>query len=221
MGAVLCECCKNDMLQRAQPFCPLCKNSFAKLPENVKHNRGDPLKSWHCPHCDLPFLGLWCLGWREGALEKLVEEYKYQSVRAMGDTLAELYDAVLPKDLQKVTIVPLPTISRHVRERGFDHTLTLAKKLARRRGYRCQTLLTRATNTVQVGAKVATRKAQASHTYTFSGKINSNQNYLLLDDVWTTGSTMLSAAKVLQDAGAKNLYGIVLAVSKPTNNPTN
>lgn len=217
LGSVLCECCKNDMLQDFRPFCPLCKNPFTKPAENVKNNRGisqDDPKSQQCSHCDLPLDGLWCFGWREGALEKLVEEYKYQSVRAMGDTLVTLYDAILPRKLTDVTIIPLPTIGRHIRERGFDHTLTLAKKLARLRGYQCKPILSRTNDTVQVGSKISERKTQASKAYCLAGDIDPKQKYLLLDDVWTTGSTMLAAAKILKDAGATKIYGAVLAVSK-------
>lgn len=207
------------MIEHSQSFCPICKKPFAKLSENVTHNRGNSLKApLHCPNCETPFRGLWCFSWREDPLEKLVEEYKYQSVRAMSNILVELYDFILPKELQDIIIVPLPTIGRHIRERGFDHTLVLAKKLARRRKCQYQTLLTRKTDTVQVGAKIAERKSQASKTYALSSKINPSKTYLLLDDVWTTGSTMHSAAKILQNAGAQNIYGVVLAVSKPATN---
>ncbi len=165
----------------------------------------------------MPFEGLWCVGWREGALEKLVEEYKYQSVRAMGPVLVELLDAAIPKkfgEKERIIVVPLPTIGKHVRERGLDHTLKIAKDLARKRGWECQRILARAMDTVQVGTKAAERKEQAEKAYEVQGRIDKSCKYLLLDDVWTTGASMLAAAKVMQEAGVEQLYGAVLAVSK-------
>ncbi len=257
LGAVLCKCCKKNLLAQKQPLCPICKQIVAKPAKKVKNmtngqfvvaasvqkttkdrqniqniqsgtdfshisdqaelNFASAIRS--CPDCETPFLGLWSFGWREDVLEKLVEEYKYQSVRAMSEVLVELYDEILPANLRDIVVVPLPTIGRHVRERGFDHTLTLAKKLARRRGWRCEQFLGRAVDTVQVGAKVADRKAQASKAYVVRGKVDPWQHYLLLDDVWTTGSTMLAAEQVLRAAGAETISGVVLAVSRSKTAP--
>ncbi len=206
-----------------------------------------------CPECETGFSGIFAFGWREGALEKLVEEYKYQSVRAMGEELVGLYDLILPElgtmdeddgsgakrvatnEARKarvkrevvtsedgkvgvereVVVVPLPTIGKHIRERGFDHTLTLARKLAKKRGWKCERILTREVDTVQVGAKVAERKTQAQKAYGIKGKVDPEKVYLLLDDVWTTGATMEAAEKILREAGAKKIYAAVIAVSRP------
>lgn len=189
-------------------ICPVCKEEFAKTAE-----KGENI--WKHEECEMSFKGLWTFGWREGTLKKLVEEYKYQSVRAMGEVLVELYDEILPKELEDITIVPLPTIGRHVRERGFDHTLTLAKGVAKRRGWRFEQILGRAADTVQVGAKAADRETQAEKAYEVVGEVEAKKKYLLLDDVWTTGATMLSAEKVLREAGAEEVYAVVLAVSRP------
>ncbi len=215
LGSVLCECCKKYMLEQFQPICPICKKSFAKSSEKVITKAKSQANFKVCPDCEMPFAGLWAFGWREGTLEKLVEQYKYQSVRAMGVELAELLDYAIPASFAgtDIVVVPLPTIGRHVRERGLDHTLLLAKKLAWRRGWQCQQLLGRAMDTVQVGAKVSERAAQAQKAYMLRGKIDPSLRYLLLDDVWTTGSTMLAAAKVLHAAGAKQIYGAVVAIS--------
>ena len=38
-----------------------------------------------------------------------------------------------------------------------------------------------------------------------------DSNVVLFDDVWTTGSTLKEAAKVLKQAGAKNVWGLTLS----------
>ena len=253
LGAVLCECCKNNIKTMNLAICPLCKRSVAmkagKCLDCCEGGDGVSIvgdgvgKEWMCSDCEVPLLRLGVVGWREGALAKLIKDFKYKSVRAAGEVLAELLDLRIPEnfvDLRggeigvksddnmmngcgitdglgrrvEVVVVPLPTIGRHVRERGLDHTAILAKKLARKRGWKYERILGRATDMVQVGTKAAERKVQAEKAYMVVGGVEAEKIYLLVDDVWTTGATMLAAEKVLRDAGAKKIAGVVLATGR-------
>jgi len=238
LGEVLCECCKKYMLERYEPICPVCKkvvakklkngesfcnmskmrekvNNYADKETKLTYKNGSEKWNGKCRECETSLNGIFCFGWREGALEKLVEEYKYQSIRAMKKYLVEFYDYIVPDLAGNVVVVPLPTIGRHIRERGFDHTLALAKGLARKRRWKCEQILVRKADTVQVGAKVAERKEQAKKAYGVESKVDAEKTYLLLDDVWTTGSSIFAAERALRNAGAKKVYATVLAVSKP------
>ena len=59
------------------------------------------------------------------------------------------------------------------------------------------------------------RKKQAETAYKLNGIVDPEQEYLLMDDVWTTGSSLLAACDVLQKAGARKISVIVIA--KTTN----
>lgn len=181
-------------------------------------------------HCKNPIFGT---TYREGVLMRLVEDYKYKSIRATSAILAELMleaiprlermcqsDSVRPRD---VVVVPLPTISRHIRERGFDHMTVLAKAIAKRRGYRFVKALKRNNKTVQVGANEAKRKEQAKTAYVMSEKFKKkvwddgaylDKQYLLVDDVWTTGASMEAAIEVLRGVGIKNIAGVVMLIPR-------
>ena len=45
-------------------------------------------------------------------------------------------------------------------------------------------------------------------------KINPDTTYILLDDVWTTGASMQSAIKKLQQAGASKIIVAILSLSR-------
>lgn len=190
LGTVLCDCCKNYIVN---------SNNYNNRP-NIKN---------------LP--PFYTIGNREGLLAKLIYDYKYDSTRAIGIKLAELLNRKLPNTLPPTTyIVPLPTSTKHVRERGFDHTLFVARRLAKiNRKLKVSPLLVREKNTVQVGSDKKTRLLQASQAFKVkdNSKIDSNATYLLLDDVWTTGASMLAAVKKLRAAGAKHIIIAELSVS--------
>ena len=72
--------------------------------------------------------------------------------------------------------------------------------------------LLRAKDSVQVGADSKTRRAQAQEAYR-AGIVDPIRRYLLVDDVWTTGSSMMAACETMRAAGAKNLAIAVIARS--------
>ena len=152
----------------------------------------------------------YCLARREGAMKELINRYKFKSARSAAMVFAEMFGSFIEKDY---VIVPLPTIARHVRERGFDHIGFLAKQVAMRCGCRVENLLGRAADTVQVGADSETRKRQAARAYYLRRAPDKNKKFLLLDDVWTTGSSMRAAEKILRDAGARFVDFAVIAKS--------
>lgn len=197
IGSLLCDCCKNDLCTDYANHCLSC---------------GAPIHD-HCPVCTLPFSGQWTFSFRDANLKKMISRYKFESVRSFGETFAALIDSILPQLPPNTIIVPMPTIRRHIRERGFDHALLLAKALARRRHLSCEPILGRAKNTIQVGSDRQTRLAQAKHAYKLIAKINPESNYLVIDDVWTTGASICSACELLGQNGAHRVMVAVLARS--------
>ncbi|MBQ9018118.1 ComF family protein [Candidatus Saccharibacteria bacterium] len=176
-----------------------------------------PATPLSCPKCttdpDLP--PAYVVSDRSGLLDLLIHEYKYDSVRALGHHLAELLDYRLPAFQRRTVIVPLPTATNHVRNRGFDHTLHLAKNLSHIRHCKITPLLIRAKNTTQVGADKNTREKQADSAYNLDARyqIEPDTTYLLLDDISTTGASIKSAVKKLRQAGANHIAIALLAVS--------
>ena len=191
LGSLLCERCKKYNMQRIVKICPRCRKSQKKCSCMEK---------------------VYAVSYRDGVMLKLTEDYKYKSIRKTAEVLAELMSAAIPKRLKDVVVVPLPTIAKHIRERGFDHTLLLAKSLARLRGWKVEQVIGRVNKTVQVGADEETRRRQAKEAYEVASVVDAETTYLLIDDVWTTGASMEAATKAIKKAGAKKVAAAVVLI---------
>ena len=113
------------------------------------------------------------------------------------------------RENRKIVLIPLPTIRKHIRERGFDHTLRLCFELENFLQKRLeglgvkveyQDLLVRKNKTVQVGKVKKERMRQAEKAYGIREgiKIENRTLYILVDDVTTTGASLAAAKKILQ-----------------------
>lgn len=122
------------------------------------------------------------------------------------------------KEIRQIVLVPLPTIRKHIRERGFDHTLRLCFELEEFLQKRFddlgvsveyQSLLVRKNKTVQVGKEKKERVKQAEKAYGICEgiKLDMNTLYILVDDVTTTGASLAAAKKILQ---ANQVWAAVL-----------
>ena len=200
IGTVLCDRCKNYILKTKCDVCPHCKSKT---------------KNGICKNCpDLP--PVFIIGERSGLLGNLIHDYKYNSVRSLSQPLAEIFSKKLPS-YSKAYLVPLPTASHHIRSRGFDHMMLIAKRLSKLTNYKIVPILIRAKNTVQVGTDLETRKTQAKSAYVLKNtSIDQNATYILLDDVWTTGASMRASIKLLQQAGVKQIIVAILAINSLT-----
>lgn len=139
----------------------------------------------------------------------MIHAYKFTSQRALAHSIARCIADVLPELPHNLVIVPVPTIPAHIRERGFDHTLELAKQLSVQLQRPVLRALRRNTMTVQRGATRQARIAQAADAFLCRKSLDPALYYLVIDDVVTTGATISAAAQVLQDAGAGTVWATV------------
>ena len=105
--------------------------------------------------------------------------------------------------------MPVPTISTHIRQRGYDHAAKLARELAKRRELPYSTVLRRETSTVQHTASQGERWQNAREAF-FCHKVEFD-SCVIVDDIYTTGATLHYAAKTLLDAGAEDVSVAIIA----------
>jgi ComF family protein len=193
IGTLLCDNCKYDITSEPFSMCVSCNKTLAGI-------------SGICSGCRVPYERAWCAGQRQDHLQRLIGNFKFTNAKAAYKPLAAILDAILPVLPDNTVIVPIPTVSSHIRERGYDHMLLVARELARRRHLTVSTCLGRATSTKQRDAGYRQRVKQAKEAFSVSGNLDEETIYLMIDDVITTGATMKYAAKTLKAAGAGTVW---------------
>lgn len=198
IGSLLCADCKYDITSEPYEGCVPC-GSLISGANNL------------CHLCRPAYSSAWCVGDRRESLQRLIGLYKFQRTYSGYRQLAELLDERLPVLPANVVIVPIPTIPSHIRERGYDHMVMIAKRFAKQRGLKVEQALTRTTNTVQRQSGRLERKKQASRAFYCPVTLSDDTTYLLLDDVVTTGATVEYAARCLRRAGAGDVWVATIA----------
>ncbi len=111
-------------------------------------------------------------------------------------------------------LVPVPLHARRQRERGFNQSALLARALARAAAVPWRPLLRRVADTPsQTAFDRRRRQANLKNAFALApgAALNPQQRYILVDDVFTTGSTLNSCARALRRAGGELIDVVVFA----------
>ena len=148
----------------------------------------------------------------KGPARSLVIELKYhRGLHVLAD-IAEIFRRS-PHVIERVrgsVLVPVPLHARKARERGYNQALLMARTLAEAAGgdTRVEALLRRAVDTqTQTAFDRRTRMANLKNAFALApgAALNPALRYILVDDVFTTGSTLNSCAQTLRRAGVLSL----------------
>lgn len=114
-------------------------------------------------------------------------------------------------------LLPVPVTERVLRRRGYNQAELLADYLSERSGIPCDSalLVKRREGKEQKGLSKSERRKNVRGIYTVSDRKSCRgKNFLLIDDVMTTGSTADELTRVLLAAGARRVY-LLTAASTP------
>jgi ComF family protein len=120
---------------------------------------------------------------------------------------------------QPSVIVPVPMHPHKKRIRGYNQAELLACEVSRRTGIPVRTDLVRCVHLTR-DQKQLDRKGRMQNlkgSFRMDGTLPAGTAVLLLDDVYTTGSTLDELSSVLRAHGAANIYFVVLCTGKGKN----
>ncbi len=199
-GSLLCAWCIEDALPQHQPRCYRCNalTSESSICANCK--RKTALRS------------LWIRTEYSDTAKNLVHMMKFKYSGEAADILATELVNTIPALSPETIVVAVPTITSHVRQRGFDHTKRIVARISAMTPYSSQQVLVRMGQHRQVGSSRKQRLTEVTNSFRVKSPfVVKNCPVVLVDDVLTTGATLEAAAKALRQAGASRVDAVVFA----------
>jgi len=220
-GTYLCEDCKATLEISEYDYC-LCNKRPMLIPPNQKFGK--------CNKCSSKKLsGLYfALSYKEKSLtRKLIHQFKYKPyTKNLAKTLASLlieHFIITGKNTDEIwnngILVPVPLDKNKLKIRDYNQSEELAKELSKvlKIPVISDILIKTKPTAPQMELKKEEREKNLLDAFAIKNCGSPalpqflDKKIFLVDDVYTTGSTMEECASVLRNAGAKSVWGICIA----------
>lgn len=206
----ICAQCAREIFPCLPPACTTCGYPFY----------GSMSGPQVCPHChelDPVFDEGKALFLAKGPGRSIIHELKYSGGFYLLPDLAKMI-ATTPhyrRYLENATLVPVPLHSVKLRERGYNQSERIARMLCLASGTstNVENLLQRTVFTrTQTKLNRTERHRNVKNAFALAPDtvLIPDHQYILVDDVFTTGSTLNACARVLRSAGATRLKVVTL-----------
>ena len=150
---------------------------------------------------------------------QILYELKYKNHPEIGVVMGrmmakELMKSGLFEDID--ALVPVPLAKKREHERGYNQSLELAKGVSEVTGLPIANLVIRRTKFVGSQTKRGRweRNENVEHVFELVDENISDQHLLLIDDVVTTGATVIACAKEMQKASNVKISVLALGFAK-------
>jgi len=214
----VCQACLSEIQPIEGTVCSVCGERLQT--PFADGNGPEEARCGLCRKLTPPFVKAVAYGSYDGGLRELVHLLKYEQVRpaaaVLGRMLKQASDRLDSFGPDQPVVVPVPLHARKLRQRGFNQSALIAEEfinlvsgnmtlhprvLLRRRETESQIGLTRHQRRENIrGAFIVSRLQEID-----------GRNVLLIDDVFTTGTTVSECARVLLRAGASKVFVATVA----------
>jgi ComF family protein len=202
-GQYLCEDCLSLIEINPFEYCLCEKMEKRNKCENCKNRSLDKILS--------------AVSFNNKIVKEAIHKFKYSFIEELSIPFA----LIILNHLQAINcqidnnfiIVPVPMHIKKKRRRGFNQAEEIAKLISQSATIPLSTTLIKTKETKpQMELNRNERIENIKNCFEIKNKKEiENKTILLLDDVYTTGTTMNECAKVLKENGAKEIWGVTIA----------
>jgi ComF family protein len=230
-----CRICGEPLLNISRlPVCPGCLDAIGPVRGRVCSICGERVLTsfalpdedglLRCPVCrrvERPFVRAIAYGSYDGGLRELIHLLKYNGVRPAANVLGRMLAEAIASieslfEQEEVLLIPVSLFKGKRRTRGFNQAEMIARAALKIHAGRLQLatdLLVRTREThSQIGLTSHQRRENMRGAFAVSRAVEvTGREVLLVDDVYTTGTTVSECAKVLRRAGAARVWVATVA----------
>ncbi|MBR4759857.1 MAG: ComF family protein [Lachnospiraceae bacterium] len=207
---IVCSRCEKNLPYVMEPYCMKCGKAL--------EDEGDDL----CPDCRRithDFVRCRSVFVYEDRMKSAMYRFKYGGRKEYAKAFADLTVRHLGDWIRQIgpdAVISVPLHKSRMRKRGYNQAGLFAKALSERLGLVCrEDLVIRSKKTLpQKNLSRSERQKNLKKAF----KIRQNDvklgTVLLIDDIYTTGSTMDALAQTFSEAGAKSVYCVTICTGK-------
>lgn len=159
---------------------------------------------------------------KEGVLQTILHQLKYQGLTRLGEVLGERLGAIVaqrPGVSPPITLLPVPLHRAKERERGYNQAAWICRGIAGVTGMEVEERVLRRVRYTrsQTGLHIDDRRLNMGGAFALhpaAPRDLHGRSFLLVDDVMTTGSTVDACAAVLAAHGAREIRAAVVALAR-------
>lgn len=207
----VCRACWETVIPISGPCCPHCGGPFTSpvaLQYSPSHECGA------CRNKPPAFTQTWSLFPYQSPLKEAIILFKYRGKRSLTKPFLQAIIPALPTLPTIDVLMPVPLHPQRLREREYNQSLLLAHGLSQHLQIPLVlSCLLRIKATVpQTSLSRKERLTNLHRVFAIDDATRiKDKRILLIDDVFTTGTTLHECAKALRKAGSGPVYGLTLA----------
>ena len=215
IGALTCRCCLRELSFIQGPTCRKCGRALSEA------NKGSGLCSDCSRHIRMFERSFALLSY--GPLERdIMSDIKYRSKRSSADLFSLLAARRFRGELSELSpdcIIPVPVHKNRLRKRGYNQAALFARDIARHTGipFREDLLIRSLETKAQKGLGYEGRILNLQGAFLAdSSACREVRSLVLVDDIYTTGSTLEACTEELLRAGVEKVYGLCICAGRDT-----
>lgn len=207
--------CYRKLIWVREPVCKHCGKPLTTVNRKINELCQDCLRHQHKLTYDQG-KSLWIY---EGNARNSMFDFKYRGMRSYvdfyADTLVEAYGAWIRR-CRPQALIPVPLHARKQRIRGFNQAELLAEALSKRLDIPMNSdiLYRKRWTTPQKSVSGEERMHNLTQSMGVKGLPNGLRCVMLIDDIYTTGSTMAACSGVLKKNGVEKVYFLTLCIGR-------
>ncbi len=210
----LCSTCKNELKSEERVICINCLSDI-QLQTFHFENENNEIALKFLGKVKFESANAFFIFDKGGKLQHLIHLLKYNKKSEIGIVLGEF--AAIQLNLKKyfpenTVLVPIPLHADKLKKRGYNQAEMIAKGISKSTGFEVIPFLKRT-----IFTETQTKKSKSERWKSLEGvfemqeKFESEKHYILVDDVLTTGSTLISALKAFPDSSKVSILTLASA----------